>query len=211
MARLEELASLSHRRLWRLRQFSECGFCAGMAMRRDDEGIPKADYRIFAGSRSEHYFDINRVATDYQAGSYQIALLARALPPYQPLTHRGFSMEAIEKLTQIVVFNVQWLRRRLESRLERVEVTLHDQSQGEKALQHCDGGWCLLPRHWRAWTPARALFTDLDSPPSPRRGRPKGATIATPHTPKKRALSPDARERIGAAQRSGGPRNSKRN
>ena len=50
---------------------------------------------------------------------------------------------------------------------------------------------------------ARALLTDLDSPPpsSPRRGRPKGATTATPQTPKKRTLSPEARERIAAAQR----------
>ena len=51
---------------------------------------------------------------------------------------------------------------------------------------------------------ARALLTDLDSPvPAvrPRRGRPKGATTAKPHTPNKRTLSPEARERIAAAQR----------
>lgn len=48
---------------------------------------------------------------------------------------------------------------------------------------------------------ARALLTDLDAPLSPRRGRPKGATTATLHPPKKRSLSPEARERIAAAQR----------
>lgn len=50
---------------------------------------------------------------------------------------------------------------------------------------------------------ARALLTDLDSPPpaSPRRGRPKGTTTAKPPSRNKRTLSPEARERISAAQR----------